>query len=166
MNNASASTVEWCLISGKSVRNFVVCSPQMKPGATIGLRPSMVKFDSQSRHLEVCTFAMPLVFSLNRQIIMALRTLGISDEVFVDMYHSIVERLDAIRDGGGEALDVCLPFLFLCTACPVQYYPLLCNRHPCPKQSATTVDRGTRRKRGVVSCLYTRQALACSLCLA
>jgi hypothetical protein len=85
----------------------------MKAGATIGLRPSMVKFDSQSRHLEVCTFAMPLVFSLNRQIIMALRTLGISDEVFVDMYHSIVERLDAIRDGGGEALDVCLLFLFL-----------------------------------------------------
>jgi hypothetical protein len=81
----------------------------MKPGAIIGLRPTMVKFESKSRHLEVCTFAMPLVFSLNRQIIMALRTLGISDTVFLDIYHSIVKRLDAIRDGGQEALDVRRP---------------------------------------------------------
>jgi hypothetical protein len=78
----------------------------MKPGAIIGLRPSMVKFESQSCHLEVCTFAMPLVFYLNRQIILALRTLGIPDRVFVSIYRNIVNCLDAIRGGGKKGLEV------------------------------------------------------------
>ena len=80
-----------------------VCSKDMAPGAIIGLRGSMVKFESHSRHLEVCTFAAPLPFSLNRQIIMALRTLGVPDETFLDIYAGVVERLDCIEVGGRDA---------------------------------------------------------------
>ena len=90
-----------------SIRKVIrPCSKDMAPGAIIGLRGSMVKFESRSRHLEVCTFAAPRPFYINRQIMMALRTLGVPDETFLDIYANVGNGLDSIEHGGRAAEQV------------------------------------------------------------
>ena len=86
-----------------------LCSPTMAYGALIGLRPSMVKFESETLKLEVCTWSRPIPFFLNRQIIIALFTLGIPRSVFWGKYQRVVAALEHLDDGGDRALEVRTP---------------------------------------------------------
>ena len=78
----------------------------MPRGALIGLRPSMIKFESATRNLEVCTHSRCLPVFVNRQVILALITLGVPDSVFMDMYTEFVRSLDQLLQGGAAALAV------------------------------------------------------------
>ena len=83
------------------------CSGEMKAGALVGLRPSMIKFKSDVTKLEVCDASRSLPFHLNRQIILALLTLGIDDDVFIGIFEDIVGNLEHLVHGGDAALEVC-----------------------------------------------------------
>jgi hypothetical protein len=79
---------------------------EMAEGALVGIRPSMKKFGCENLSVEVCCVARVLPCSINRQIIMALLTLGISAETFLDMYEVHVHHLDHLLRGGPMALKV------------------------------------------------------------
>ena len=69
----------------------------------------MVKFQSDATKLEVCDYSRSLAFHLNRQIILALLTLGIDASVFIGIFEDVVSRLDSLFHGGQQALEVRAP---------------------------------------------------------
>eukprot|EP00892_Ulva_mutabilis_P008489 jgi/Ulvmu1/6011/UM026_0137.1 len=79
---------------------------RMEPGALVGVRPSMKKFESADLAVEVCGLARPMPAFINRQLIMALLALGIPDSVFMKRYQRHVRQLDHLLTGGEEALTV------------------------------------------------------------
>eukprot|EP00892_Ulva_mutabilis_P008486 jgi/Ulvmu1/6009/UM026_0135.1 len=78
----------------------------MAPGALVGVRPSMKKFESADLAVEVCALARPMPAFVNRQLIMALLSLGIPDSVFEEKFHVHVQQLDKLVSGGDAALTV------------------------------------------------------------
>lgn len=54
------------------------------------LRPSMVKFSSLDRHLEICQIARSFQCHLNRQTITILSGLGIPDDVFETLWNNML----------------------------------------------------------------------------
>ncbi|DBA00483.1 TPA: hypothetical protein N0F65_002726 [Lagenidium giganteum] len=63
--------------------------------AKLVLRPSMTKFvgNAQHRQLEVCSVARSLPCYLNRQVIALLSSLGIADDVFLQLLHTTLQSL-------------------------------------------------------------------------
>lgn len=59
----------------------------------IYLRPSMRKFQSTHRQLEVLQTSRPQAVYLNHQIIMLLSNLGVSDEVFIAHQQKMLDGL-------------------------------------------------------------------------
>ena len=72
----------------------------------IALRPSMIKFESDTRNLEVCEYSRHKVLYLNRQIIMGLLSLGVPERVFLDMFQELTHRLNKLIEGGEPALQM------------------------------------------------------------
>jgi RNA-dependent RNA polymerase len=61
------------------------------------LRPSMNKFDSQNKSIDVVrASSMPSIGFLNRQIILLLSSLGIDDQVFFQMQEKMLGDLESI----------------------------------------------------------------------
>lgn len=56
-------------------------------------RPSMCKFESFHRRLEVLQTSRPQAVFLNHQVIMLLSNLGVPDEVFIGLQNDMLERL-------------------------------------------------------------------------
>ncbi|KAF9626299.1 hypothetical protein IFM89_032148 [Coptis chinensis] len=72
----------------------------------LSLRPSMLKFKSENRMLNVTSHTESLPCFLNREIVTLLSTLGIQDEKFEAMQHEQVQFLDEMLTNGEAALDV------------------------------------------------------------
>lgn len=83
----------------------------MIAGALVGMRQSMSKFDSKTLSVEVCSVAKVMPCYINRQVIMALLSLGIHKDVFWNMYVEFVKELDRLLEGGPLALMVRPPEL-------------------------------------------------------
>ena len=79
----------------------------MRPGALVGIRPSMKKFESPDLAVEVCSFARPMPAAINRQLIITLLSLGVDSTVFEQKFQAHVKHLDQLLQGGQEALAVC-----------------------------------------------------------
>lgn len=73
-------------------------------GKELMLRPSMIKFKSDHRAVEVINYSTYRPLQLNRQLILILGGLGVRDHVFVNLQKRILWRLDAAMMAGG-ALD-------------------------------------------------------------
>ena len=63
------------------------------PGKKAVFRPSMRKFESPHRRLEVLQTSRPQVVFLNHQLIMLLSNLGVPDEVFLNLQRAMLDRL-------------------------------------------------------------------------
>ncbi|KAL8705424.1 MAG: hypothetical protein Q9201_001448 [Fulgogasparrea decipioides] len=63
-------------------------------GDALCLRPSMIKFEADSRQIEICGAAFKaLPMYLNRQLIKILEDLGVSGQAFLDLQADAVEQL-------------------------------------------------------------------------
>lgn len=62
-------------------------------GARLILRPSMRKFASTHRSLEVITYSSSMPFYLNREVIMILEALGVEEDVFFTLQDQAIEDL-------------------------------------------------------------------------
>lgn len=96
---------ELCTICAKAVREsaiafqvrvggckgVLVLDPRLK-GRQIVVRRSMKKFECEDRTLEVVRPAKYMCGYLNREVIVLLGTLGVPDDVFVQMQRAIVEE--------------------------------------------------------------------------
>ena len=63
------------------------------PGKKAVFRPSMLKFESPHRRLEVLQTSRPQVVFLNHQLIMLLSNLGVPDEVFLNLQRAMLDSL-------------------------------------------------------------------------
>lgn len=62
-------------------------------------RPSMRKFESSHRRLEVLQTSRAQVVFLNHQLIMLLSNLGIPDDVFMSLQRNMLDKLAGERKG-------------------------------------------------------------------
>lgn len=63
-------------------------------GDVLRLRPSMIKFEGPGESIEICGAGLkPLPMYLNRQIIKILEDLGVSENAFLDLQATAVEKL-------------------------------------------------------------------------
>ncbi|KAA8913017.1 RNA dependent RNA polymerase-domain-containing protein [Sphaerosporella brunnea] len=93
-------------------------------GDKLCLRPSMIKFlGSESRKIEICSWAKRLPMYLNRPLIKVLEDRKISDATFMGLQNQAVERLrdaarspyhaaDHLRRRGVSSQSLKLPWLF------------------------------------------------------
>lgn len=77
------------------VKGVVALDP-MLAGRRMCTRPSMEKFESTARTLEVCSLATVLPAYLNRQLITLLSTLGVPNCVFHRLQREMIEGIDAM----------------------------------------------------------------------
>ena len=63
------------------------------PGKRAVFRPSMHKFKSDHRRLEVLQTSRPQAVYLNHQVIMLLSNLGVPDEVFIQLQNDVLDKL-------------------------------------------------------------------------
>lgn len=63
------------------------------PGKQAFFRPSMRKFESFHRRLEVLQTSRPQAVYLNHQVIMLLSNLGVPDEVFISLQKNMLDKL-------------------------------------------------------------------------
>ncbi|CAG8492602.1 4569_t:CDS:2 [Acaulospora colombiana] len=77
-------------------------------GDVLCIRPSQTKFDAPvSRNLEICkTVRNPLAGHLNRQIIVILESLGVPNDVFMELQDSMREDIDLMTKNEDKARDV------------------------------------------------------------
>lgn len=75
-------------------------------GIRLSLRPSMKKFDSDHKVIEVLAWTRFLPGFLNRQIIVLLSSLGVSDAVFWRMQESMVGNLENILTDSDVAFEI------------------------------------------------------------
>ena len=69
-------------------------------------RPSMRKFESTHRRLEVLLTSHPQVVFLNHQLVMLLSNLGIPDDVFMNLQRNMLDKLAGERKGGKSGESV------------------------------------------------------------
>eukprot|EP00026_Physarum_polycephalum_P001375 Phypoly_transcript_01376.p1 GENE.Phypoly_transcript_01376~~Phypoly_transcript_01376.p1 ORF type:complete len:1098 (-),score=75.38 Phypoly_transcript_01376:69-3362(-) len=81
----------------------------------LAMRPSMNKFTSNHYKFEVVTFSHYISFYLNRQIIQLLSSLGIDDQVFIDLQNDILNTLNLLTSDKRQALAL------------LQYHDTSCN---------------------------------------
>lgn len=60
-------------------------------------RPSMRKFESRHRRLEVLQTSRPQAVFLNHQLIILLSNLGIPDDVFMNLQRDMLDRLAGVE---------------------------------------------------------------------
>jgi RNA-dependent RNA polymerase len=66
----------------------------------------MVKFPSDHRDLEVCSFAKPMPMYLNRQLITLFSTRGVSDASIYGLLETMLERFDRALQTNEDAIDM------------------------------------------------------------
>lgn len=90
-------------------KGMLTCWDSVLPsGKQVLLRPSMVKFESVHRALEIVGYSKRLTLLLNRQMIMHLSSLGVPSTVFLKLQKGVLKRLDAAMKAGGadDALNL------------------------------------------------------------
>jgi len=70
------------------------------------LRPSMVKFNSSYRQLEMISFGKQIPYYLNRNVILLLKAHGVQDEVFLGMQRRMLDSLDAMLLDSAKAMEM------------------------------------------------------------
>ena len=75
------------------------------PDKTAVFRPSMRKFESPHRRLEVLQTSRPQPAFLNHQLIMLLSNLGVPDEVFMSLQRVMLDRLAGTKVAFSLALN-------------------------------------------------------------
>ncbi len=75
------------------------------PGNKAVFRPSMRKFESSHRRLEVLQTSRPQAVFLNHQLIMLLSNLGIPDDVFMNLQRGMLDTLAGKRKA--NSISVC-----------------------------------------------------------
>lgn len=73
-------------------KGVLTTDPQIQDNL-IQLRPSMRKFQSSHRRLEVLQTSRPQAVYLNHQLIMLLSNLGVADEVFLRHQEKMLDAL-------------------------------------------------------------------------
>ncbi|CAG8489996.1 3781_t:CDS:10, partial [Racocetra fulgida] len=86
----------------------VLCLSRYLQGNKIQVRPSQCKFESTHQVLEVIRGSCMITAFLNRQAITLLSTLGVPDEVFIDMKNQQVQELDKMLKSDHMAMSVLL----------------------------------------------------------
>ncbi|CAF4083207.1 unnamed protein product [Adineta steineri] len=77
-----------------------------KPDLGLYLRPSMNKFDSLNRSIDIVRVAsVPSAGFLNRQIILLLSSLGIKDEIFYSLQEQMLDQLRTLTVDHRKARD-------------------------------------------------------------
>lgn len=77
-------------------------------GSRIELRPSQIKFNSDHYMLEVVRHSTHIAAYLNRQAITLLSSLGVKDEVFLNMLDTALNNLDGMLSNSSTAIKVLL----------------------------------------------------------
>ncbi|CAG8567884.1 9056_t:CDS:2 [Gigaspora margarita] len=86
----------------------VLCLSRYLRGNQIQVRPSQCKFESTHHVLEVIRGSCMITAFLNRQAITLLSTLGVPDNVFIDMKNQQVQELDKMLKSEHMAMNVLL----------------------------------------------------------
>ncbi|KAG8375787.1 hypothetical protein BUALT_Bualt10G0136800 [Buddleja alternifolia] len=87
-------------------KGVVACWPAKNDGTRLYLRPSMKKFESTHKILEICSWTRFQPGFLNRQIITLLSALEVKDNIFWGMQETMVSRLDQMLEDTDMAFDV------------------------------------------------------------
>lgn len=83
-----------------------VASRIIDPAVGLYLRPSMNKFDSKNRSIDIVRVSsMPSAGFMNRQIILLLSSLGIQDEIFLSMQEQMLEHLRILTTNPQKARE-------------------------------------------------------------
>jgi len=75
-------------------------------GRHLAFRPSMNKFQSNHRELEINNYSKPIPCYLNRQIITVLSARGIPDEVFMDLLEQMTQTLELSLVNNSDSLSL------------------------------------------------------------
>ncbi|XP_068758712.1 uncharacterized protein [Montipora capricornis] len=75
-------------------------------GKRVFLRPSMRKFESLHRRLEVLLTSRPQAVYLNHQVIMLLSNRGVPDEVFISLQKDMLDKLAGMLVSESDAIDL------------------------------------------------------------
>ncbi|GMH35082.1 hypothetical protein BSKO_02950 [Bryopsis sp. KO-2023] len=75
------------------VKGVVAIDPNLKGTSQLCIRPSMSKFESRHRNIEILNIARPLKLYLNQQMIILLSNLGIRDETFMHLLFQHLHNL-------------------------------------------------------------------------
>ncbi|XP_068758709.1 uncharacterized protein [Montipora capricornis] len=75
-------------------------------GKRVFLRPSMQKFKSSHRRLEVLQTSRPQAVYLNHQVIMLLSNQGVPDEVFISLQTDMLDKLAGMLVSEIDAIDL------------------------------------------------------------
>ncbi|CAO3647238.1 unnamed protein product [Cunninghamella blakesleeana] len=88
-------------------KGVLMLSERLK-GSRIELRPSQIKFNSDHYMLEVIRHSTHIAAYLNRQAIILLSSLGVKDEVFLNMLDTVLNNLDGMLSNSSTATKVLL----------------------------------------------------------
>ena len=88
-------------------KGVLVTSPDIPP-SDMKLRESQFKFSSESKKLEVIRRSEFWHASLNRQLILVLSTLGVRDNVFLEMQQLEIEQLSKAMSDDSAAIEALL----------------------------------------------------------
>lgn len=77
-------------------KGVVAVDPKLDEANELVFRPSMKKFESSNKGLDVLNIADYIPCYLNRQVIIILSALGIPDRVFIDLHDLMIKRLNQI----------------------------------------------------------------------
>ena len=107
-NDVSIIQVRWGGAKGTLVAwDFSDPSLRKLPsGFDAFLRPSMIKFKSEYRHLEVISVGSFVPYYLNRNVIMLLRYHGVHDDIFIGMQDDMLRNLTQMLEDPAIAADM------------------------------------------------------------
>lgn len=74
----------------------VLCVDRNLRESQVCVRPSMKKFESPHRRLELLQTSRPQAVYLNQQTIMLLSNLGVPDEIFLNLQRKMLDSLAGI----------------------------------------------------------------------
>lgn len=101
----------------RGYKGVVSVDPELM-GTELELRKSMKKFDSNYNKLDLLAFSKYIPCYLNRQIIVILSALGISDDIFMQLQDSMIKRVTQILVNN-----------VIATQYVIQYYKINFNSH-------------------------------------
>lgn len=81
----------------------VVTVDRTLPGLALCTRPSMHKFASSARTIEVCSAASWKPGHLNRQLISVLSSRGVTDDAFIALHNAAARAIDRLLTGNSAA---------------------------------------------------------------
>lgn len=90
-------------------KGVLAVDPNLPKGVHVQLRPSQIKFDSDHLELEVVKVATYRNRYLNRQIIILMSALGVSDDYVLELVYAMLQNTKKILTGPLEALYALSP---------------------------------------------------------